>query len=128
MRHRSFTLEVIAAEHRASLTPSEAALWRYIRVGRVGVWFKRQVVLGGRVIADFVAPAVRLVVEVDGERDIGRHGAARHGDGAPGRLRISICLPLQPSGWQTTAGQTYTINVTGIETPITYDVTVVDCE
>ena len=36
-------------------------------VGRqLGVSFRRQVPLGGRTIADFVAPAARLVIEVDG--------------------------------------------------------------
>jgi very-short-patch-repair endonuclease len=52
---------------RFALTPSEAALWALIRGRRVlGVQFRRQVVLGGRFIADFLAPAARLVVEVDG--------------------------------------------------------------
>ena len=35
-------------------------------VGQTGVWFHRQVVVGGRYIADFVAPRARLIVEVDG--------------------------------------------------------------
>ena len=47
-------------------TPSEAALWQVLRHGVAGVAFKRQVVLGERYIADFLAPSVRLVVEVDG--------------------------------------------------------------
>ena len=34
---------------------------------------------------------------------------------------------FNPQGWQTTAGETYSVSVTGIPTPITYDVTVVDC-
>jgi very-short-patch-repair endonuclease len=32
----------------------------------LGIAFRRQVPLGGRFIADFVAPSARLVVEVDG--------------------------------------------------------------
>jgi very-short-patch-repair endonuclease len=44
----------------------ERALWRELRGGRLGVPFRRQVVLGNRYIADFAAPSVRLVVEVDG--------------------------------------------------------------
>jgi len=44
----------------------EAALWRAIRGRRLGVSFRRQVPLLGRYIADFYAPEVRLVVEVDG--------------------------------------------------------------
>jgi very-short-patch-repair endonuclease len=47
-------------------TPSEEALWQALRGGVLGVAFKRQVVLGGRYIADFFAPSVGLVVEVDG--------------------------------------------------------------
>jgi len=51
---------------RSSLTPPEALLWARIRGGRLGVVFRRQVPLLGRFIADFLAPAERLVVEVDG--------------------------------------------------------------
>jgi len=46
-------------------TPSEARLWEALRGGQLGVVFRRQVVVG-EYIADFCAPAVRLVVEVDG--------------------------------------------------------------
>jgi len=44
----------------------ERRLWRELRGCQLGVPFRRQVVLGRRYIADFVAPALRLVVEVDG--------------------------------------------------------------
>ena len=47
-------------------TPSEALLWAQLRGRRLGVSFKRQVVVGS-FIADFVAPASRLVVEIDGD-------------------------------------------------------------
>lgn len=50
---------------RSALTASEQKLWDAIRGGKLGVCFRRQVPLG-RIIADFAAPAVRLVVEVDG--------------------------------------------------------------
>jgi len=66
MQHRSSKLQLFAAQHRSSLTPSEAALWRLIRAGQTGVWFRRQVVVGERYIADFFAPQSRLVIEVDG--------------------------------------------------------------
>jgi very-short-patch-repair endonuclease len=49
-----------------SPTASEEALWQALRGGALGVAFKRQVPLGDRYIADFLAPSVRLVVEVDG--------------------------------------------------------------
>ena len=62
---QSTLLATYAAQHRQHLTWSEQLLWQQIRSGKLGVAFKRQVPLG-RFIADFVAPAARLVVEVDG--------------------------------------------------------------
>jgi very-short-patch-repair endonuclease len=46
-------------------TSSEARLWRALSGSRLGVAFRRQVVID-RYIVDFLAPAVRLVIEVDG--------------------------------------------------------------
>ena len=51
---------------RGSLTATEQLLWNHLRGRRLGVVFRRQVPLLGRFIADFLAPAQRLVVEVDG--------------------------------------------------------------
>jgi very-short-patch-repair endonuclease len=48
---------------RSELTPSEQKLWEAIQVPL------------GRYIADFVAPSVRLVVEVDGRYHARRHAA-----------------------------------------------------
>lgn len=56
-------------------TASEEALWQALRGGALGVAFKRQVPLGDRYIADFFAPSVRLVVEVDGGVHRGRRAA-----------------------------------------------------
>ena len=56
-------------------TASEAALWRLLRGGRLGVRFVRQAVIG-RFIVDFLAPELRLVVEVDG----GYHAERRRAD------------------------------------------------
>jgi len=50
---------------RAAPTVSEARLWAQLSGGQLGVAFRRQVVLG-EYIVDFLAPACRLVVEVDG--------------------------------------------------------------
>ena len=47
-------------------TPSEEVLWQALRSNALGVAFKRQVPLGNRYIADFFAPSLGLVVEVDG--------------------------------------------------------------
>jgi very-short-patch-repair endonuclease len=54
----------------------ERALWRELCGSRLGVAFRRQVVLGNRYVADFLAPAVRLAVEVDG----GLHARRRAAD------------------------------------------------
>jgi very-short-patch-repair endonuclease len=61
-------------------TPSEAALWQALRGGALGVAFKRQVPLGERFIADFFAPSVGLVVEVDGGVHRGSRTADRRRD------------------------------------------------
>ena len=72
MRHRhpeharSLLLAQRAAQMRAQLNPAEAALWAELKAGRLGVVFRRQVVVLGRYIADFLAPSVKLIVEVDG--------------------------------------------------------------
>jgi len=72
---RSALLEGRARQMRSALTPSEALLWRALRGKQLGVVFRRQVVVGG-FIADFAAPAARLIVEVDG----GVHAERRGGD------------------------------------------------
>jgi len=56
---------------RQHLTSSEARLWNELRASRLGVAFRRQFVMG-RYIADFCAPRVRLIVEVDGGYHQGR--------------------------------------------------------
>ena len=40
-------------------------MWAALKARQLGVSFRRQVVVGG-FIADFCAPSIRLVVEVDG--------------------------------------------------------------
>jgi very-short-patch-repair endonuclease len=52
-------------------TLSEQRLWAELRGSRLGVAFRRQVVIS-RYIADFVCPSRRLVVEVDGDAHLGR--------------------------------------------------------
>jgi very-short-patch-repair endonuclease len=56
---------------RQHLTASEARLWGELRGSRLGVAFRRQVVIG-RYIVDFLAPSARLVIEVDGGFHHGR--------------------------------------------------------
>jgi very-short-patch-repair endonuclease len=70
--HRQAVLSERAREMRRAPTSSEQMLWQGIRGRRLGVQFRRQVVLSGY-IADFFASEVALVVEVDG----GYHGRLR---------------------------------------------------
>ena len=85
---------------RASLTPSEARLWARIRGRRLGVVFRRQVPLLGRFIADFLAPAERLVIEVDGGRHAEQARADARRDAVLARagyrvLRLDAALVVQ---------------------------------
>jgi very-short-patch-repair endonuclease len=68
------TLAARARLMRAYPTPSEARLRRALRGTRLGVVFRRQVVVSGFIV-DFAAPCVRLIVEVDGGYHRGREEA-----------------------------------------------------
>jgi len=59
-------LELFARQHRSRPTESEAALWSALKARRLGVSFRRQVPVAGLFIADFLAPSIKLIVEVDG--------------------------------------------------------------
>lgn len=63
---RQVTLQQRAHCMRFHPTPSEALLWSRLRGRRLGVQFRRQVVVGSYIV-DFMAPAASLVVEVDGD-------------------------------------------------------------
>ena len=73
---------------RHAPTRSEAILWGALSAGRLGVAFRRQVVIG-RTIADFAAASVRLVVEVDGAYHAARDLADARRDRA-----------LERAGWR----------------------------
>ena len=79
LAHRhSARSSVLVARARSMLhapTPSEELLWRALTRAELGVAFKRQVPIH-RFIVDFLAPSVRLIVEVDG----GYHGRRRCAD------------------------------------------------
>src|SRR5258706_11821368 len=62
----SLRLQQFSSANRASLTRSERLLWERLKCRQLGVQFRRQVPLLGCFIADFFAPSVGLVVEVDG--------------------------------------------------------------
>ena len=64
---RSTLLAQRAHALRESPTHSEQKLWQLVLRRRgLGVEFRRQVVVADRFIVDFLAPAQKLVVEVDG--------------------------------------------------------------
>ncbi len=65
--HRNLTLRQRANWMRRNPTLSEQALWLRIRRKQIlGVQFRRQVIVGGNYVADFVASCISLIVEVDG--------------------------------------------------------------
>ena len=78
-RHERTFLAPCAQYSRRNPTPSERILWEALRGRRLGVKFRRQVVLG-TVIVDFFAPEPRLAVEVDGAAHIGRQRQDRQRD------------------------------------------------
>ena len=75
---------------RHAPTRSEAALWRLLAAGKLGVAFRRQVPLAGRYIADFVASSARLIVEVDGAWHRGRRQADARRDQVLHRLGYRV--------------------------------------
>jgi len=67
---RQLKTEALLAERayalRTNPTNSEHTLWQALRCNRLGVAFRRQVPVGGKYIADFMAPSLKLIIEVDG--------------------------------------------------------------
>jgi very-short-patch-repair endonuclease len=94
--HRTTQLTSYAAWMRFEPTASEARLWQWLRGGQLGVTFRRQVRLGES-IADFVAYAVRLVVEADGTAHVGRKRADARRDRELGRLGFTVVVWTR--GW-----------------------------
>ncbi len=68
----------------------ERRLWQELAGGKLGVAFRRQVVLDNRYVADFVAPAVRLVVEVDGAIHLQQRAADTRRDRDIARLGYRV--------------------------------------
>ena len=76
LRHERNFLTPCAQHSRRHPTASERILWEALRGRRLGVKFRRQVVLGATIV-DFFAPEPRLLVEVDGMSHSGREWADR---------------------------------------------------
>jgi very-short-patch-repair endonuclease len=70
-------------------TPSEALLWKALVNGKLGVPFRRQVVVGG-FIADFVAASAKLIVEVDGGCHVQKRRADARRDEKLARLGYRV--------------------------------------
>lgn len=66
LNKRQALLAERAQAMRHAPTESEAALWRCLSGRKLGVQFRRQVPIAGRYVVDFLAPAAKLIVEVDG--------------------------------------------------------------
>ena len=86
---RKALLSARAAAMKVAPTPSEALLWKALVNGKLGVSFRRQAVVGG-FIADFVAPSVILVVEVDGGCHARKRRADARRDGKLARLGYRV--------------------------------------
>jgi very-short-patch-repair endonuclease len=74
---------------RAAPTLSELRLWEALKGSRLGVGFRKQVPMG-RYIADFYAPNVKLVIEVDGGYHKERERADARRDRELARLGIRV--------------------------------------
>jgi very-short-patch-repair endonuclease len=84
-------IQLGAYAHRMRLAPSEPerVLWQALRGARLGVRFRRQVVLHGFIV-DFFAPSARLVVEVDGAQHALRRNADKRRDRALARAGLRV--------------------------------------
>jgi very-short-patch-repair endonuclease len=74
---------------KAAATPSEALLWAALVNGKLGVSFRRQAVIAGYIV-DFVAPSVKVIVEVDGGCHVLRRRADARRDERLGRLGYRV--------------------------------------
>jgi very-short-patch-repair endonuclease len=75
---------------RAAGTVSERRIWEAIRAKKLGVEFRRQVPVAGRYVADFLAPEVALIVEIDGEYHSRRRQADTRRDERLRRLGYQV--------------------------------------
>ena len=88
--HRSALLAERARKMRCAPTRTEQILWQALSGNKLGVSFKRQVVVGGRYIVDLLAPAARVAVEVDGPYHVQRVQADARRDRALGRIGYRV--------------------------------------
>jgi len=66
MKHYKSSLKIAARELRKNMTPTEEMIWFAIRRKKLlDIQFYRQKAIGPYIV-DFYAPAVNLVIEIDG--------------------------------------------------------------
>lgn len=89
MQNRRLILENCAHAMRHAPTFTEELLFNALRAARLGVSFRRQVVID-RFVVDLVAPTARLIVEVDGLYHSRRTGADARRDRRLARLGYRV--------------------------------------
>ena len=67
---KKLDLTEYAKQNREVMTPSEKALWQYLRGRKLGVKFRSQQPVGAYIL-DFYSAEVRLGIEVDGQPMLG---------------------------------------------------------
>jgi len=63
---KALRLAGFASSMRRTPTRTERVLWNELSAGKLGVSFRPQIVVAGGLIVDLLAPAEKLIVEVDG--------------------------------------------------------------
>jgi very-short-patch-repair endonuclease len=94
MRNRSAQGQALliarAAEMRVDVSPPEQLLWAALVNRKLGVSFRRQVLLGPGYICDFVCASCKLIVEVDGKHHAQRARADARRDARLARLGYRV--------------------------------------
>jgi very-short-patch-repair endonuclease len=62
----SVAMQARARKLRRAMTPAEKKLWQHIRLGQLGVQFRRQHAVGPYIV-DFFCAKAKLVIEIDGD-------------------------------------------------------------
>ena len=89
-QHLSPDLKARAQELRCQMTPSEIKLWDRLRANRLeGCHFRRQQIIDGYIV-DFYCHSVGLVIEVDGNIDLGQADYDRQRDAHLGEMGLVV--------------------------------------
>jgi very-short-patch-repair endonuclease len=100
---QALALQAKAQGLRTTATVSERRLWSQLSARKLGTVFRRQAVLCGRYVVDFVAPAERVVVEIDGSyhqltrrADARRDAALERAGYRVVRLEVEVVMQRMP--------------------------------